>query len=162
MGAGSNDIMCTPFLSKFSTSFCFAAAPLGSYLVTKYWASEMSSDEFSDEESMQDGSYDGHFQPSPAGPQRQGSKVFKQCTWFDLTLVLQSQVVTNQHFDEAVDLDSQDETSEGDAASGSLLASSNGGGYNAQDYMNLEVSDEIRELFQYITRYKPQVRRSIV
>ena len=25
--------------------------------------------------------------------------------------------------------------------------------------MNMDVSDEIRELFQYITRYKPQVYR---
>mmetsp|Transcript_12987 Transcript_12987/g.45673 ORF Transcript_12987/g.45673 Transcript_12987/m.45673 type:complete len:374 (-) Transcript_12987:148-1269(-) len=29
-------------------------------------------------------------------------------------------------------------------------------GYNPMDYANLQVSDEIRELFQYIGRYKPQ------
>lgn len=30
-----------------------------------------------------------------------------------------------------------------------------GGGYNADDYNHLKVSDEIKELFQYIGRYKP-------
>ena len=30
------------------------------------------------------------------------------------------------------------------------------GAYNAKDYVNLQVPLEVRELFQYIERYKPQ------
>mmetsp|Transcript_17705 Transcript_17705/g.40054 ORF Transcript_17705/g.40054 Transcript_17705/m.40054 type:complete len:370 (-) Transcript_17705:305-1414(-) len=112
-----------------------------------------------------------------------------------------SQVVENQHFDEAVDVSSSESVEEDDGPPQRVqetskveqrhvpppqprqeqmqVGSASGEddeehsdttseddeeqeqdgkmqGYNPMDYANLEVSDEIRELFQYIGRYKPQ------
>eukprot|EP00286_Rhodomonas_abbreviata_P003732 CAMPEP_0181346748 /NCGR_PEP_ID=MMETSP1101-20121128/33496_1 /TAXON_ID=46948 /ORGANISM="Rhodomonas abbreviata, Strain Caron Lab Isolate" /LENGTH=358 /DNA_ID=CAMNT_0023458887 /DNA_START=26 /DNA_END=1101 /DNA_ORIENTATION=- len=106
------------------------------------------------------------------------------------------QVVTNQHFDEAVDVSSSEsvdedkpaaapttsepaapqqqrdspkqeegnsdgeEGSEESATSsddeGDEDAAASHQGYNPADYANLQVTPEVKELFQYIARYKPQ------
>ncbi|KAK3268283.1 hypothetical protein CYMTET_23204 [Cymbomonas tetramitiformis] len=49
---------------------------------------------------------------------------------------------------------SEGETTDEEEEKGQVEAGS-GGGYNPDDYANLKVSDEIKELFQYIGRYKP-------
>jgi intraflagellar transport protein 46 len=50
---------------------------------------------------------------------------------------------------------SSEETSSEESAAGGGEAKPMAGQYNAADYNNLNVSPEIKELFQYITRYKP-------
>mmetsp|Transcript_6960 Transcript_6960/g.16156 ORF Transcript_6960/g.16156 Transcript_6960/m.16156 type:complete len:363 (+) Transcript_6960:254-1342(+) len=97
-----------------------------------------------------------------------------------------AQVVQNQHFDEAVDVSSDggspkkgpepsmpkpqaaakdsdgEEGSEDSPTSSDEEAEEEEGamahqGYNPADYANLQVTPEVKELFQYIARYKPQV-----
>eukprot|EP00698_Gefionella_okellyi_P013684 TRINITY_DN3766_c0_g1_i1.p1 TRINITY_DN3766_c0_g1~~TRINITY_DN3766_c0_g1_i1.p1 ORF type:complete len:360 (+),score=77.63 TRINITY_DN3766_c0_g1_i1:52-1131(+) len=51
------------------------------------------------------------------------------------------------------DSDEDDDSDDGDEGGS---ATGFAGGYNPQDYMDLPVSGEVRELFAYITRYKPQ------
>lgn len=88
---------------------------------------------------------------------------------------LNTKKVENQQFDEALDIDdsneieSEDDDGEVDNADAAVGQAANNqvqmdnevdqdlpGQYNAADYANLNVDADVKELFEYIGRYKPQ------
>ena len=83
---------------------------------------------------------------------------------------LNTKKVENQQFDEALDIDDSNEIeSDDDDQDGGMQGAAQQmdgqandmdieipGQYNAADYAGLNVSNDVRELFEYIGRYKPQ------